>query len=369
MSPVLHLSIKVFLYLLLFLASVFIIFLVYSRITEFSPPDKAVICEGTDDALPLSARSFTLTTWNLGYCGLGAEMDFFYDGGKMVRPSPELFERYCQGIINTLSHFSSHDFLLLQEVDLHSRRSYYHNQQEAVSAVFPHYHHYFTVNYQVDFVPLPVNNPMGRVKSGISLLSKHGGGHTKAVYYPSSYRWPVSMFMLKRAFLRTSIPLSDGSRLVVYNTHHSAFDDGRLRAVEMQTILKDMVAQYKKGYYVIAGGDWNQNPPGFDPAYDPLNYNLTAIKPPLNREDLPRGWQTAYAPGIPTNRWNDMPFHKGESKTTIIDYFILSPNISVDTIHTYDLQFRDTDHQPVSVTVTLNTPHGVNPSGEQLAPE
>jgi hypothetical protein len=42
----------------------------------------------------ISDSTFTFLSWNVGYFGLGAEMDFFYEGGKMVNPKKELVEKY-----------------------------------------------------------------------------------------------------------------------------------------------------------------------------------------------------------------------------------------------------------------------------------
>lgn len=42
---------------------------------------------------PVSLDTVTCTSWNIGYCGLGANMDFFYDGGNQVRTSEEKTEK------------------------------------------------------------------------------------------------------------------------------------------------------------------------------------------------------------------------------------------------------------------------------------
>ena len=72
-----------------------------------------------------SQREFTFLSWNIGYAGLGKEMDFFYDGGGKVRPSKEQFENYLSGIKKTLKENNKVDFIFLQEVDISSKRSYY----------------------------------------------------------------------------------------------------------------------------------------------------------------------------------------------------------------------------------------------------
>ena len=41
-------------------------------------------------------------TWNIGYGGLGAETDFFYDSGTMVTTPEEWVKKYTAGIDQTV---------------------------------------------------------------------------------------------------------------------------------------------------------------------------------------------------------------------------------------------------------------------------
>ena len=71
--------------------------------------------------------------------------------------------------------------------------------------------------------------------------------------------------MLDRCFVVSRFNLSNGKDLVLMNTHNSAYDaGGKLRDAEMPIIRDLMIEEYEKGNYVVAGGDWNQNPPGYD---------------------------------------------------------------------------------------------------------
>jgi len=104
-----------------------------------------------------------------------------------------------------------------------------------------------------------------------------------------------------------------------------------------------------KGNYVIAGGDWNQNPVGFSMERF-SNYDVRRIIEPEIEEDfMPEGWQWAFDPDIPTNRDVNQLYVKGKTATTIIDFFVVSPNISVLEIKTDDLNFEWADHQPVQM--------------------
>src|SRR5665647_412216 len=101
-------------------------FMGYSTLMKYKP-DKIVVLEihqpvwkntlGTKD-------EFNILTWNIGYAGLGKEMDFFYEGGKMVRPTSELNQRYLNNILNEVKGADTADFIFIQEVDKRAKRTY-----------------------------------------------------------------------------------------------------------------------------------------------------------------------------------------------------------------------------------------------------
>jgi len=114
-----------------------------------------------------------------------------------------------------------------------------------------------------------------------------------------------------------------------------------------------MLAEYKKGNYVIAGGDWNANPPHFRPKgnYDGNRFVPTKVQ--MSDKTFPSSWKWAYDATAPTNRQNYKSFVRGENGTTTIDYFILSPNVKLIRVKTIDLNFADSDHNPVYMKVVL----------------
>ncbi|MGM0648109.1 MAG: hypothetical protein ACQESZ_06955 [Bacteroidota bacterium] len=329
-------------------------FILHAEVNKFDPPQTTVL---SDPELSLQKdydrQHFTFITWNIGYGGLGENMDFFYDGGRRVRPTLSEFKDYSSGVYQTISTFSNIDMILLQEVDIESRRSYFNNELKHITELMPDHESFHAVNYKVPFVPMPLYNPLGKVHSGIQVLSSLKPHLVFRNYYSSSYSWPYRLFMLKRGYLKTIYHLKSGQNLVVFNTHNSAFDDGDLRATEFQTIRTDMLNEYLRGNYVVAGGDWNQNPPAYNPGNDPGQYNYGKIEPSLPEDAFPNGWQWVFDQNIPTNRSNLTPYKKGDNTTTIIDYFIVSPNVNVDTVVTQDLAFKYSDHQPVFMRISL----------------
>jgi len=54
---------------------------------DYKPEDiTGLKIAGNGSGEEISDSVFTFLSWNIGYGGLGAEMDFFYDGGKQIRP-------------------------------------------------------------------------------------------------------------------------------------------------------------------------------------------------------------------------------------------------------------------------------------------
>ena len=64
-------------------------------------------------------------------------------------------------------------------------------------------------------------------------------------------------------------------------------------------------------------------------------------------------FRVIYDKRINTVRSNDRPYIKGLNFETIIDGFLVSPNITVSEIKAHDLHFENTDHNPVTLTFKL----------------
>ena len=86
---------KLLIGLIILLLVLFGLFLLYITLTDFKPKEIEVISRET--ATTLSLDTFNFAVWNIGYAGLGAEMDFFYDDGKKVRPTKGQSRKYLDG--------------------------------------------------------------------------------------------------------------------------------------------------------------------------------------------------------------------------------------------------------------------------------
>jgi len=345
--------IRPLLYLLLFLVGVFLLFLLYATIDDYKPDAVIVQAVECEPDIISDSLQIKLLIWNIGYAGLDASMDFFYDGGKQMRPVREGVIRNVEGIASTLAPYIGFDFVLLQEVDQDSKRSYHVNEFQLIKDQFNGYSISFGKNYDVGFVPIPVTGPMGKVKSGLMTLSRECPERVERHSFPGNYSWPKNLFMLDRCFLVNRYQVSNQRELVLINTHNSAYDDGSLRAQQMNYLRSYLLSEYEKGNYVIVGGDWNQTPYGLEaelPSHRFDTDNLSYVE-----KDYPApGWQWAYDANVPTNRRLAQPYDQSSSPTTIIDCFLLSPNIKLEYVNTIDLGFQYSDHQPVELQARLS---------------
>ncbi len=349
---------KILLFLVIAIILLFASIITYNTITDYHPLQKEKLNISGKGLLNESIDSVvTIFSWNIGYCGLGKDMDFFYDGGRKVRPAQEDFQKYLNGTLNFLAKYDTVDIFLLQEVDTNAKRTYYTNEANLVNQFLPNYSSVFAKNYDVRFVPFPCYAPMGSVVSGMMTLSKIKPVETFRYPYYINYSWPKNVFLLDRCLIYTKIKMQGGKYMIVLNTHNSAFDDAaELREVEGSIIKSIILDEYERGNYVIVGGDWNRNPPGFDIKKISGNEATRTAGPAFDIDFLPPGWKWVFDPALPTNRDVNDPYSKGKTKTTIIDYFVVSPNLDVIENKTIPTKFEFSDHQPVFIRVKMKAP-------------
>jgi endonuclease/exonuclease/phosphatase family metal-dependent hydrolase len=325
--------------------------ILHATYTNYKPADSEPLqTQGTaNDTIP---NEFSFLIWNVGYCGLGKESDFFYDGGKRSIPTREWSAKNLAGVTDYLAKNKT-DFVLLQEVDRNSRRSYFTDQVSAISSALGNYNTTFATNYKVSFVPMPFSSPMGKVLSGLASYSRFKPSQSTRYQLPGSFEWPKSVYFLDRCILLQRYPMPNGKDLVVINSHHSAYDGGKLKESEMAFVRQLYLDEYdKKGNYVVVGGDWNQSPPKFDPntfLKSGKKHGETSVIP----HDFLPGWMWIYDPTIPTNREVSTPYNPNTTYTTVIDFYLISPNVELVKVNGIPMGFEFSDHQPLYMKVKL----------------
>ena len=336
------------------------LFFLFLTIVEYRPQpvENVPFTSGTEKVernTPLS-----LLSWNIGYAGLGKHEDFFMDGGKKVRPeSKKVVESYFDGIKNTLTDFNS-DIIFIQEIDIKSKRTWKINEFEALK---DHLNSAgsFACNYKCVYVPYPLPT-IGRIESGLAILTNYETVSAQRRSLPVPFKWPVRLGNLKRCILATRIPVYEngvatGKELVLADFHLEAFDKGEGKIAQTKALKEFIDSEYAKGNYVIAGGDFNQRFPG-STAFPP-KWTEGWLPGQLDADMLDEGWQFVFDDTKPTCRSNRKPYDIEEAKNHdwqyhVIDGFIVSPNVSKLSMDVIDVDFQNSDHNPVRMTFMLD---------------
>nr|WP_279233150.1 endonuclease/exonuclease/phosphatase family protein [Marinisporobacter balticus] len=330
----------------------FILFLAYMTITDYRPKEKEAIplmIENNKDDWIKRNTPFSILTFNIGYCGLDKGQDFFKSGGKMSRSkSKEQTETNLKKIIQFLNKEKT-SFICLQEVDIDASRSFHINQLKALKNALSMYSSTFALNYKVSWVPVPIADPMGSVYSGIVSMSKYKISESNRYQYPGKEKWPIQVFMLDRCFLESRIPVENGKELVLVNSHLSAYDKGgEIRKKQLAYLKEYITKEYNRGNYVIVGGDFNHVLPGTDPKLFKTTEKWPEWLFHLPNDFTPDGFMWVADKYVPTVRENGAPYKSGENFTVVIDGFLVSPNILIKKVYGHELNFENSDHNPVT---------------------
>ena len=320
-----------------------------------APVEDAEVLRTGENASLAVGDTVTVLSWNVGYGGLGKDSDFFMDGGKDSKSADrETVGRYLEGIHRTIVD-QDPDLVLLQEVDTDSSRTYGIDERGLLAQGMSS--QTFAFNYSCPFVPIPMP-PIGKVHSGLFTMT-NGVDIERAerISLPCPFTWPTRVANLKRCLLVSYLPVAGSDKqLVLVNLHLEAYDDGEGKVAQTNQLREFITAEYEKGNYVIAGGDFNQIFPGSLARYPnthPENWEPGVLDANL----LPDGWALAYDLRTPTCRLLNQPYDPSDTVGTqyyVIDGLIVSPNLTVKSVETIDAQFENSDHNPVRLELVLN---------------
>lgn len=347
---------KIFLVLLLCILTAAAALICWLSVTEYRPEavERLEISGGSGQPELRCGEELEILSWNIGYGGLGAGSDFFMDGGENVQSADEATVRsYLAGIKETVDSINA-DILMLQEVDADSKRSYGIDERSYFGGSDDNAA--YTMNYSCDFVPFPLP-PIGRVNSGLYTLAEgYAIDAAERQALPCPFKWPVSTANLKRCLLVSYMPIEGSDKqLVLVNLHLEAYDDGDGKLKQTKQLKEFISAEYEKGNYVIAGGDFNQVFPGSLELY-PNTHEELWTPGLLEQEMLPEAWGYAYDMSVPSCRLLNRPYNPGDEDNTqhyVIDGYILSPNVELVSVQTVDEGFANSDHNPVLLKAVL----------------
>lgn len=350
MTLMLRTIIKTAIIFILVIAILFIGFLLTLTVLNKNYPDQSKLeLSNNQKTLLAHSKPFTITTFNMGYAGLDEGEDFFADGGyNSSCRSKEQVLINLENITNTLKDLDS-DFLFIQEIDRRAKRSHDVEQYESLKKDLSQYGSSFAYNYTAIWVPIPLTHPMGYAEAGMSIFSKYNTSESTRHQLQGQESWPIKLFELDRCFIENRVPLDNGKELILINLHLSAYDKGgKLRAKQAEHLVQYMKDNYKEGNYIVLGGDWNQllskeqlNNPDFM-----AKWPSWLVKAP--DELVQSGFQWGIDESVMSVRDLATTYQKGQTFETIIDGFLVSPNLEILEVKGHDLGFKHSDHNPVS---------------------
>lgn len=304
-----------------------------------------------------TGEEYSVITYNLGFGAYTPDFSFFMDGGKSsIAKSKDSVITTINGAAELIKDLDA-DFLLFQEVDLNSTRSYHTNQYEMLAEVFDTYASNYAVNYDSAYLFYPFHEPHGKSKSCIATFSKYKmtGALRRSLPISTSFS---KFFDLDRCYSITRIPVDNGKELCLYNVHLSAYGNSdEIRAGQVGMLCEDMQNDYEKGNYVICGGDFNHDLKNKE--FDADNEYSWAY--PFPREMLPESFslgidrfsddEKAKMPESARNA--DMEYVEGVTFTVTLDGYIVSDNVEITAYEHLYTGYLYADHDPVSMCFKL----------------
>ncbi|MBM6991107.1 endonuclease/exonuclease/phosphatase family protein [Mobilibacterium timonense] len=350
---------RVILIIIICIALVFVAFLGFLTVTEYKPADREPLNVSGSSSQEISeGDQITAMTWNIGYGALGDNADFFMDGGSSVKTADkDRLNENMKGITDEIQAVDP-DVGFFQEVDQDSTRSHHVDESKMLSNSLSGYNSTFATNFKVAWIPYPL--PMiGKVSSGIQTFSRYQIADATRIQLPCPFSWPVRLGNLKRCLAVNRVKLENSDKeLVLVNLHLEAYDNGEGKKKQTAMLRNILQQETEKGNYVIAAGDFNQIFSNVENPYPVLDGMWKAGA--IDTSDFNDSLQFCMDNSTPSCRSLDRALDTAKSTSPdkfqyyIIDGFIVSSNITVDSLQTQDLGFKNSDHNPVVIKLTLN---------------
>ncbi len=329
-------------------------------------------------------ENLTFTSYNIGFGAYSHDYSFFLDKGydkfgnlitgKYGRAyNKESVIYNTKGAISIMENLNS-DFYAIQEVDYDSTRSHKVNQIEMIKEAFLNYANTFALNFHSAYLCYPFFDMHGKNNSGLLTLSKYKMLNSTRKSYEVSTAFFDKFFDLDRCFSVNEIEVENGKKLILVNSHMSAYDEGgKIRNRQIEQLNQFMLEEYNKGNYVVVGGDFNHDLLTYNPDYSYTKENIpfddiVEQKSPdwvsyIFNEDgtsiIDSHFKIKAASDNPTVRGCEAGYVDGFTYVNSVDGFIVSDNvecISVSTLNSADLytkRFAYSDHQATTLKFKL----------------
>jgi len=320
-----------------------------------------------------------VVTWNIRF-GSG-RLDWIIDScGESALADFDSVEIIMQKIADTLNVLDA-DIVLLQEVDIESKRSGFMDQVQFLLDNTNLNYGVYASMMEVDFV---FSDGLGRIKTGNAILSKYEltDGERIKLSLRTDQSDLVKYGYARRNILKAKIPSLAQNQNDVYavNIHATAFATDNTKQKHINRYLDELSSIHTRGDIFISGGDLNSVPPNSsidfcesdmcsgeifhsetsDPFHKEGSYFNNFSGEPTILTPLYNLYQSAISPEFynlsahfthaPSTSRNDGVLRKYDRK---LDYLFTNKAWETGSGHTHQGAWKLSDHMPVSANALL----------------
>jgi endonuclease/exonuclease/phosphatase family metal-dependent hydrolase len=282
---------------------------------------------------------------------LGEGADLIVDNGQSLRalPASEI-ARAAQGIADWLATRSS-DIICLQENAEAGFLTRKVPLRSIIEQALPDRQNIFWSDMKSVIAPALL-----RLNHGMSVHTRVKLGEIRAKLFPQDDTYHLGLLKKHYGALISRSRISNtGFEWVVFNIHLSAFDErGHARRKQLQKLLSLAQQAYEAGHFVVIAGDWNMRLAPTDFPHQTAEKDLFWVTD-FPQDSPPTGWQIVVDEGRPTVRTLNTAYRARETYTTIVDGFVISPNVELKHVSTTDNGFEFADHHPVEAKFVART--------------
>ncbi len=231
-------------------------------VTEFEDLSNALMYEADSKSNETyDSGNVKVVTWNIRF-GI-ARFPFFGDScGDDVILDDDTIEKNMAAIADSLNAIDA-DIVLLQEVDVSSKRTGYMDQvQYLLDNTNLNYGCYASM-WKADFIP---SDGIGRIDAGNAILSKYELTDAERIQLRlrTDQDGLTQYFYLRRNILKAKIPtLTQGSKdFYAVDIHATAFATDDTKQQHIDKYVETLAEIQSSGDYFVTGGDLNSVPPG-----------------------------------------------------------------------------------------------------------
>ena len=284
-------------------------------------------------------KKIKILTYNLGNVVYGE--NFYFDGKRNDINYKNLFPSNKKEVFNNIYGQmeiignNNPNIILFQEISKLSFSNYFSNPYKKYKQKLNEYNSIYFSNY----------NLFGILNHGKSTFVK-GTFDSEVLKAPYRIEGVLNnYFGSNKSYILSRIKInSNDKELIIINIHFTAFrKNNEIRLKQLNYIFDIACEEYKKGNYVIIGGDFNMN--------------LVANTKVHKKSNLPKSFLSRLS-----NEWNikcdgktvrDLSVRLEENDDErVYDGFICSDNIQVISVKSFE-NFSYSDHSPVLMEFKL----------------